>query len=94
MGETFARWGQAMPSPPRGLRERWGLRLTVFTYDTGQDGPGAWPGPTQPCPPLQGWREVARGPHPHRHFVLSWWGAPGPLPPAAWDFTFTNLEIV
>lgn len=20
-GETFARWGEAMPSPPRGLRE-------------------------------------------------------------------------
>jgi hypothetical protein len=92
--QTFALWDQAMPSPPRGSeREGQGLRLTVFTYDTGRfQGLGlACP---QPCPPLQGWREVARGPHPHTHFVLSWWGAPGPLPPAAWGFTFTNLEIV
>ena len=33
------------------------------------------------CPPLQGWRELARGPHPHRHFVLSWWGGTWPLAP-------------
>lgn len=93
-GETFAGWGEAMPSPPRGLREGKGLHLTVFTYDTGRDGSRGLAWPTQPCPPFQGWREVARSPHPHRHFVLSWWGAPGPWPPTAWGFTFTNLEIV
>lgn len=83
---------QVPPSPPRGLREGWGLHLTVFTYDTGRDGSRGSAWPTQSGPPLQGWREVARGPHPHRYFVLSWWGGTWPL--AAWGFTFTNLEIV
>lgn len=86
--------GAAMSPPPRGLREGWGLHLTVFTYDTGRDVPGARPGLPAALPSSPGLEGGGQGPTPQRHFVLRWWGAPGPLPPAAWGFTFTNLEIV
>ena len=94
-GRDFCPVGSDKCCHPKGVLGKGGvgLHLTVFTYDTGRGGSrgSAWPTP-QPCPPLQGWEGEGQEPTPTDTQLV--WGAPGPWPPAAWGFTFTNLDIV
>lgn len=82
MGGSPLPGGDRRRPRPHGI-QRAGLHLTVFTYDTGRDGSRGSAWATQPCPPLQGWREVARG-RTHTDALFSAGGghlAPCPLRP-------------
>ena len=74
-------WGEATPSPPRGLKDGWGLHLAVFT-DMIQDGmvPGARPGllSLSSSPGLEG---AGQGPTPTQTFSSQRVGGTWPLAP-------------
>lgn len=82
-----------MPSPPRGLRGGGGFTSQYLHII--QDGmvPGARPGLHSPVLSRAGRRWP--GAHTHIDILFSAGGGDTwPLAPAAWGFTFTNLEIV
>lgn len=88
--------GEGGAPHPRGALERGGHITSQYLHMI-QDGmvPGARPGLPAALPSSPGLEGGSQGPTTQIDTLFSaGGGAPGPLPPAAWGFTFTNLEIV